>query len=123
MPAAKLDILDQGRELADEIEIPRGASLVSRQTAAAAIPSRTEPTQPAEGPKARTVARRAQAHVLDEHSESVEVPVPLNVRVAPWVYEGLNELIYQQKAKGKKIKKERVVEAAIISYLGLVKPD
>jgi len=116
----KLDILTQGRELGDEMEIPR-TSLVSRQTAAAAI----RPPEPAPAPEPTQPRKTAkqQSNVLDDLSEKSEVPVALNVRVSPWVYEKLNEMIFAHKSKGKKIRKEKVVEAAIIAFLGLTPPE
>jgi hypothetical protein len=124
--STKLDIRTQGRELAEELEIPR-TTLVSRQTAAAAIPSEPVPVpdpQPINEPaRPRSTARRLSVNVMESLSEDREQMEPLNVRVASWVNVELNRRILEEKIKGKKIRKEKVVEKAIITYLGLEPPQ
>lgn len=142
MPPAKVDLRSQARELAEDLDIPR-VPLISRPAAPAAPPATHEPESvqeeaqitesapevPAPIPvQIRSRAPKVEAkvesvfNVLDSLAEEREELVPLNVRVASWVSAKLDEQILQMKLKRLRIKKEKVVEEAIIQYLGLKRP-
>jgi len=124
--SAKLDIRTQGRELAEELDLPSGP-LVSR--AAASPPPVPPPAMPADGsgvvlerPEWTPNSVGKKRGALDDLAQDKVTLVPLNVRVPEWVFIALEKRVLEIKHSGRKIKKEDVVTEAIVGYMGLKRP-
>jgi hypothetical protein len=121
--STKLDIRAQGREEAEDLEIPV-RPLISRTTPIAAPATAEPPT----GPQAVSDVARSRSTTkkmvdpLASMGSAFDEYEPLNVRVPRWVGRALNERILEMK-KTRKIKKEEVVTTAIIQFLSLVPPE
>ena len=136
MSSRRLDLRAQARELADEIQIPV-TQLASRPvapepeptTAAEAEPGATTEEQGREAltplaPKTSARPKLVKQQSASAHDRSVEDLIsddrelaPLSVRVPRRVRAELDRQVYTLKAKGKKIKMEDVVTAALVLFL------
>jgi hypothetical protein len=105
---SRLSAETMSRELREELdtEIP-----------VVALPSR------APAPIAEVRPRRIPAGDLSTLCEDREPVVALNVRVPTWVSAQLEQKVLEMKMTGRRIKKERVVAEALISYLRLERPQ
>jgi hypothetical protein len=140
----KFSLMDQAKELASEIEIPitrlpsradeeveQGREVVDKTAPESAAGRESKPA-PVEEPKSATTAkptiinRRLTKPEPEPVVESLDTLaregpdlVPLSCRVPRRVRQVLDEGVHQLKAKGKKIKMEDVVTAALVSFLGI----
>ena len=138
----KFSLMDQAKELASEIEIPitrlpsradeeveQGREVVD-ETAPESAAGRESKPAPVEEPKSATTAkptivnRRPAPTKPEPDVDSLDMLaregpdlVPLSCRVPRRVRQVLDERVHQLKAKGKKIKMEDVVTAALVSFL------
>jgi phage I-like protein len=138
----KFSLMDQAKELASEIEIPitrlpsradeeveQGREVVDKTAPESAAGRESKPA-PVEEPKSATTAkptiinRRLTKPEPEPVVESLDTLaregpdlVPLSCRVPRRVRQVLDERVHQLKAKGKKIKMEDVVTAALVSFL------
>lgn len=139
MSSRRLDLRAQARELADEIQIPV-TELASRPVAPepdptiaaeAELGTTTEeqgrealtPLTPL-APKTSARPKLVKQQSASAHDRSVEDLIsddrelaPLSVRVPRRVRAELDRQVYTLKAKGKKIKMEDVVTAALVLFL------
>ena len=142
MSSKKFSLMDQARELAEEIEIPvtrlpsraveeeeQGREVVEKPAPEVAADPESKPA-PVEEPKSATTAkptivnRRPAPTKPEQVVDSLDMLaregpdlVPLSCRVPRRVRQVLDERVHQLKAKGKKIKMEDVVTAALVSFL------
>jgi hypothetical protein len=137
----KFSLMDQAKELASEIEIPitrlpsradevdQGREVADKTAPEAAAdpeskPARVEEQKSATTAKPTIVNRRPAPTKPEQAVDSLEMLategpdlVPLSCRVPRRVRQVLDERVHQLKAKGKKIKMEDVVTAALVSFL------
>jgi phage I-like protein len=135
----KFSLMDQAKELASEIEIPitrlpsradeeveQGREVVDKTAPESAAGRESKPA-PVEEPKSATTAKPTiinrrlpkpePVESLDTLAREGPDLVPLSCRVPRRVRQVLDEGVHQLKAKGKKIKMEDVVTAALVSFL------
>jgi hypothetical protein len=136
----KFSLMDQAKELASEIEIPitrlpsradeeveQGREVVDKTAPESAAGRESKPA-PVEEPKSATTAKptiinrrlpkpEPVVESLDTLAREGPDLVPLSCRVPRRVRQVLDEGVHQLKAKGKKIKMEDVVTAALVSFL------
>jgi phage I-like protein len=138
----KFSLMDQAKELASEIEIPitrlpsraddevdQGREVVDKTAPEAAADPESKPALVEEQKSATTakptiVNRRPAPTKPEQVVDSLDMLategpdlVPLSCRVPRRVRQVLDERVHQLKAKGKKIKMEDVVTAALVSFL------
>lgn len=145
MSSKKFSLVDQAKEVADELEIPR-VTLPSRPQATveppaeregkgdeAAAEASTKPeVQPTPATKSALAKRSTTAVARQQALEPTEVEppnplshlsregpelAPLSCRVPKKVRQVLDQRVYDLKSRGKKIKMEDVVTAALVSFL------
>jgi hypothetical protein len=152
MSSKKLNLMDQARELAEDIDIPiarlpsraaiesavttveheQGREVVeeTQETASVAEPEqasqhveednaakptivRRRPTTPA-APPARSQSAASSIDLLAREGPEL---LPLSCRVPARVRQELDRQVHELKSRGKKIKMEDVVTAALVSFL------
>lgn len=124
MSGARLNLSEQAKSLQDEVEIPV-VTLASRAVAPQQSPNAPEGKGSAV-PATATVARPTPAsrvavtRTLEELAgpDRVEL-LPLSVRVPRTVRETLDRRYHELRGKGKRIKLEDIVTAALRQYLGI----
>jgi hypothetical protein len=145
MSSKKYSLKDQARELAEEIEIPmtvlpsrsvpeepeQGREVVEEAEVAVVTEAEPEPIhaeEPLPSPAAKpTIVKRRSAQTparvedagdsLDQLAREGPELAPLSCRVPKKVRQVLDQRVHELKARGKKIKMEDVVTAALVSFL------